>query len=455
MRYLPKSDAERRAMLARIGAASTEDLFASIPGRFRLKRRLGVPGPLSEPEILDFFYARAAENAAGFLRFLGAGAYPHFRPVVIDALASRGEFFTAYTPYQPEISQGTLQAIFEFQTLVCQLTGQEVSNASLYDGSTALPEAVIMAVRITNRTRVLVARSVHPEYRQVLATYAAGQQLEVEELPYRPSGQVDTEALLHKLNDQTAAVAIQSPNFFGCLEDVAALAAQCERHGALLITVVNEPVSLGLVRPPTEAHIVALECQPLGVPVSYGGPYVGALATKERYVRSLPGRLAGQTTDADGQRGFVLTLATREQHIRREKATSNICTNQALCALMATIFMSVYGKQGMRAVAEQNLAKAHYAAMELGKIPGARLAFSAPFFNEFTLQLPGDVGPLVRKLSEEKILAGVELERFYPELKNALLVCVTETHARGDIDRLVAALRAACRQPSRVAARVS
>ncbi|MFQ5816623.1 MAG: aminomethyl-transferring glycine dehydrogenase subunit GcvPA [Terriglobia bacterium] len=461
MRYLPKSDTERAAMLESTRCASIEELFASIPASIRLGRPLALPRALSEPELVDFFRAHAEENARGFLRFLGAGAYYHFRPVVIDALVSRGEFFTAYTPYQAEISQGTLQAIFEFQTLICQLTRQEVANASLYDGSTALPESVIMAVRLTDRTRVLVARSVHPEYRAVLAPYARGQKLEIEEIPYLASGQVDQKALAARLNDQTAAVAIQSPNFFGCLEDVAALAPLCEQHGALLITVINEPVALGRVRPPAEAHIVALEGQPLGVPVSYGGPYLGVLATKQRYVRSLPGRLAGQTTDAEGRRGFVLTLATREQHIRREKATSNICTNQALCALMATIFMTVYGKEGLRALAEQNLAKAHYAAAELGKVPGAKLLFAAPFFNEFVLQVPGAADALCRRLAQEKILPGVELAPFYPELNNALLVCVTETHTRADIDRFVAAVRAACRQPaaagqpSRVAAGAS
>ncbi len=449
MRYLPKSDAERKAMLERIGCASVEELFAAIPGAIRLRRPLAIPGPLSEPEIVDFFQARARENASGYLRFLGAGVYSHFRPVVVDALASRGEFFTAYTPYQPEISQGTLQAIFEFQTLICQLTGQEIANASLYDGSTALPESVIMAVRISDRARVLVARSLHPEYRQVLSTYARGQGLQIEELPYAASGQVDREALARQLDDRTAAVAIQSPNFFGCVEDVAALSRFCHEHNALLICAINEPVSLGLLRPPAEADIVALEGQALGLPPSYGGPYVGVLATKERFVRSMPGRLAGQTTDSEGRRGFVLTLATREQHIRREKATSNICTNQALCALMTTIFMTVYGKQGMRALAEQNLAKAHYAASELAKVPGARIRFSAPFFNEFVLQLACPAEALQQRLAEQKILAGIALERFYPELKQSLLVCVTETHARADLDRFVAAVRAACAEAPR------
>jgi len=300
-----------------------------------------------------------------------------------------------------------------------------------------------MAVRLTDRSRVLVARSIHPEYREVLATYARNQKFDIEELPYLPNGQLDPQALARRLNQQTAAVAIQSPNFFGCLEEVAALAAQVHQQGALLVSVINEPVALGLLRPPAEADIVVLEAQALGLPPSFGGPYVGVLATKEKYVRSMPGRLAGETTDAAGRRGFVLTLATREQHIRREKATSNICTNQALCALMASIFMCVYGKQGLRELAEQNLAKAHYAASALGKVPGTKLLFSAPFFNEFVLQVPGDTSLVLRRLAEQKILAGIELARFYPELKNTLLICVTETHTRADIDRLVAGYRAA------------
>lgn len=443
MRYLPTSAAERTEMLAALGCASIEDLFASIPAAIRLRHPLTLPPAMSEPEILDYFRARAQENAPDYLRFLGAGAYYHFQPVVIDALISRGEFFTAYTPYQAEISQGTLQSIFEFQTLICQLTAQEIANASLYDGSTGLAEGAIMAVRLTDRSRVLVARSIHPEYREVLATYARNQKFDIEELPYLPNGQLDPQALARRLNQQTAAVAIQSPNFFGCLEEVAALAAQVHQQGALLVSVINEPVALGLLRPPAEADIVVLEAQALGLPPSFGGPYVGVLATKEKYVRSMPGRLAGETTDAAGRRGFVLTLATREQHIRREKATSNICTNQALCALMASIFMCVYGKQGLRELAEQNLAKAHYAASALGKVPGTKLLFSAPFFNEFVLQVPGDTSLVLRRLAEQKILAGIELARFYPELKNTLLICVTETHTRADIDRLVAGYRAA------------
>ncbi|MGH9863552.1 MAG: aminomethyl-transferring glycine dehydrogenase subunit GcvPA, partial [Candidatus Acidiferrales bacterium] len=329
MRYLPKSAGDRQAMLRSLGLSSAEQLFESIPAAVRLKQPLNLPPALSEPEILELFRERARENAADYLKLVGAGVYDHFRPVVVDALISRGEFFTAYTPYQAEISQGTLQAIFEFQTLLCQLTGQEVANASMYDGSTALAEAVLMAVRLTGRSRVLVAQSVHPEYRDVLRTYLEGQKIEVVEIPSAADGSVDTAALAKMCDERAAAVAVQSPNFFGCLEDIPAAAAQAHRHGALLIVAITEPVSLGLVKPPAEADIVALEAQPLGLPPSYGGPYAGVIATKEKFVRSLPGRLAGQTTDRDGRRGFVLTLATREQHIRREKATSNICTNQA------------------------------------------------------------------------------------------------------------------------------
>ena len=439
MRYLPKSDRDRKEMLAAVGVSSAEDLFACIPAGARLKRPLNLPAALSEPEILDFFRARAAENSGDALRLLGAGAYDHFRPVLVDALLSRGEFFTAYTPYQAEISQGTLQSIFEFQTLLCQLTGQEVANASMYDGSTALPEALMMAMRITGRSRVVVARSVHPEYRQVLRTYARRQGIEIVELPWAADGRLDAKAMAAAINDQTAAVAVQSPNFFGCVENVAAAAEAAHRHGALLVAVVTEGVSLGLLPPPTEADIVAMEAQSFGLPVSYGGPWVGVIASKEKFVRSLPGRLAGQTTDAEGRRGFVLTLSTREQHIRREKATSNICTIQALCALAATILLTIYGKQGLRELAEQNLAKAHYLADALAKLAGVKRAFAAPFFNEFAVTVEGDVRQLQQKLLEKKMVAGVELGRWYPELKSHLLLCATETSKRTDLDRFAAA----------------
>jgi len=447
MRYLPKSDSDRREMLAALGLSSVEQLFDSIPAELRRKEPLALPRALSEPEILDYFRQHAAENAAGHVKLLGAGAYDHFRPVIIDALISRGEFFTAYTPYQAEISQGTLQAIFEFQTLLCQLTGQEVANASMYDGSTALAEAVLMALRITGRSRVLVAANVHPEYREVLRTYLAGPGVTLAEIPVAASpaaggasGQVDSAALAKLLDETVAAVAIQSPNFFGCIEEIPALAEQAHRHGALLVTAIAEPVSLGLLRAPAEADIVALESQAFGLPASYGGPYAGVIATKEKFVRSLPGRLAGQTTDRDGRRGFVLALATREQHIRREKATSNICTNQALCALAVTIFLCVYGRRGLRDLAEQNLAKAHYLAAELAKLKGVRLPYTAPCFNEFVVELEADAAEVHRRLLPRKFVAGVPLSRWLPERRGALLLCATETARRGDLDNFVAAL---------------
>jgi glycine dehydrogenase subunit 1 len=436
MRYLPKSPEERQQMLRAVGCDSIEQLFAGIPPEARLRGALDLELGKSEPEVLAYFRQRAAENAREFTNFLGAGVYDHFRPAVVDALISRSEFYTAYTPYQPEISQGTLQAIFEFQTLICQLTGMDVANASLYDGSSALPEAVMMAARVTGRRRAIVARSVHPEYRQTLATYVRHRGMEIEEIPFAESGQVESAALSEKVSSDLAAVVVQSPNFFGVVEDVEAAAAQAHAAGALLIVMIAEPASLGIVRPPVEADIVAGEAQSLGVPLSFGGPYVGFLAAREKLLRSMPGRIVGQTTDAYGERGFCLTLATREQHIRREKATSNICTNQALCALMVTIFLSTYGKRGLRELALQNLAKAHYAAERFRKA-GARVRFSGPFFNELVVSGIGRRAGVGERLAREKIIGGLDLGRFYPEMDGDVLVCVTETIAREKIDQLV------------------
>src|SRR5258707_2652340 len=375
MRYLPKSPADRAQMMREIGCKSIDDLFAPIPAEYRLNRDLKVPRQMAESEIIDYFHTRADNNAAGYALFLGAGAYHHYRPVVIDAMVSRGEFLTSYTPYQAEIAQGTLQAIFEFQTLMCQLTGQEVANASMYDGSTATTEAVLMAERVTGRQRVLVARSVHPEYRDVMKTYAKNSGLRVEEIPFASSGTVDAKALQVTLKEDVAAVVVQSPNFFGAIESYAPLAELVHAAGAMFVVVIAEGVSLGLVKPPAEADIVAMEGQSFGLAPSYGGPFAGVIASRDKFVRQMPGRLAGQTTDSDGQRGFVLTLATREQHIRREKATSNICTNQALCALAATVHLTLLGKEGLREMAEQNLSKAQFALSELLKIPGVRRTF--------------------------------------------------------------------------------
>src|ERR1700687_603671 len=447
MRYLPKSPTERQEMLAAIGVKSIGELFQSIPAVHPLKDALRLPGPLSEMEIIEFFQKRASENALGYVNFLGAGVYNHHRSVVTDAILQRGEFLTSYTPYQAEISQGTLQVIFEFQTLMCQLTVQEVANASMYDGSTALTEAALMAERLTGRSRVLVARSVHPEYRQVLATYARNSGLQVEEIAFNASGQIDLPALRTAIDNETAAVIVQSPNFFGVLEQIPALAEVAHAREALLVVGITEGVSLGAVRPPAEADIVAMEGQSFGLPPSYGGRFVGVIASREKFVRQMPGRLAVQATDAQGHRGFVLTLASREQHIRREKATSNICTNQALCALAATIHLCLLGKEGLREQAQQNLSKAHFALSELEKIPGVRRAFSGAFFNEFVIELPRSVKLVNAALLRDKIIGPLALGTFYPELTKRGLVCVTETTTRAEIERLAAMLHRALEQP--------
>jgi glycine dehydrogenase subunit 1 len=447
MRYLPKSPAERQEMLAAIGAKSIDDLFASIPERFRLKQALKLPGPFSEAEVIQYFKERAAENSFGYTSFLGAGVYNHLRSVVTDAIIQRGEFLTSYTPYQAEITQGTLQAIFEFQTLMCQLTGQQVANASMWDGSTATTEAVLMAERITGRTRMLVAKTLHPEYRDVLKTYAKNCGLRVEEVPYGSDGTLDQSILKSMLKDDVGAVVVQSPNFFGAIEPVAPLADVVHASGALLVTSITEGVSLGLVKPPAEADIVAMEGQSFGLAPSYGGPFVGVLASRDKFVRQMPGRLTGRTIDTEGRRGFVLTLATREQHIRREKATSNICTNQALCALAATVHLTLLGKEGLREMAHQNLSKAQFALDLLTKIPGVKRTFTAPFFNEFTIELPRSARMVNHELLKDKIVGPLPLGPTYPELTKHALVCVTETTTRSDIERLAKGITRALEQP--------
>jgi glycine dehydrogenase subunit 1 len=444
MRYLPKSPAERKQMLSAIGARSIDSLFEVIPAEYRLDRDLDVPRQQAESEIIDYFRAAAAKNSTGYASFLGAGAYSHYRPVIIDALVQRGEFLTSYTPYQPEITQGTLQAIFEFQTMIAELTGMDVANASMYDGSTGAAEAVMMAVRVTGRHKAVVARTVHPEYREVLATYAKHQGLPSTLVDYdHETGRVDLAALDAQITNETAAVLVQSPNFFGVIEDIPAIAAIAHAKGALLIVSIAEAVSLGVVRPPIEADIVSMEAQSFGVALSYGGPYCGVIAAKEKYLRQMPGRLVGQTVDSTGFRGFVLTLSTREQHIRREKATSNICTNQALVALMATIFLTVYGKEGIRELAEHNLAKAAYAAEALAAQPGAKLLFTgAPRFHEFVLSTTEPPSQWSPRLLDEKIIGGLELRRWYPELGEATLWCVTELITRAQIDTAAKVLAA-------------
>jgi glycine dehydrogenase subunit 1 len=436
MRYLPKSPAERERMLAEIGAASIDDLFSVVPAEHRLSHDLDVPRAHAESEIIDYFRAAGAKNATDYASFLGAGAYRHYRPVIIDSLIQRGEFLTSYTPYQAEISQGTLQAIFEFQTMIAELTGMDVANASMYDGSTGAAEAVMMAVRVTGRHKAVVAATVHPEYREVLSTYTKYQGLPSTLVGYdRETGRIDLAALGAAVTEETAAVLIQSPNFFGIIEDIPTIAEIVHAKGALLIVSIAEAISLGVVRPPVEADIVSMEAQSFGVALSYGGPFCGVLAAKEQFVRQMPGRLVGQTVDGSGYRGFVLTLSTREQHIRREKATSNICTNQALVALMATIFLSVYGKEGIRELAEHNLAKASYTAKTLSAQPGAKLLFSGgPRFNEFVLETEESPERWSQRLLDEKIVGGIDLSRWYPELRNCTLWCATEVITREQID---------------------
>jgi len=442
MRYLPKSPADREEMLAEIGVDSIEALFETIPAEYQLTRDLKIPRQHSESEIIDRFRAFAENNATGYASFLGAGVYRHYKPVIIDSLVLRGEFLTSYTPYQPEISQGTLQAMFEFQTMICELTGMEIANASMYDGSTGAAEAMMMAVRVTGRDKAVIARTVHPEYREVIATYAQHQEIPISEVGYAANGRVDMAALNAAITSETACVMIQSPNFFGTIEDVAAIAEMAHAKGALLIVSIAEAISLGIVRPPAEADIVSMEAQSFGVAMSYGGPYCGVIACKEKFLRQMPGRIVGETKDMDGRRGYVLTLSTREQHIRREKATSNICTNQALVAMMVTIFLTVYGKQGLRELAEHNLAKADYLKGTLGE--DAKVLFEgAPRFHEFVLELPESAEETNAALLDSKIIGGLPLEKWYPELgPNASLWCATEMTTRKQIDAAADALQA-------------
>ncbi len=442
MRYIPNSPEERVEMLAAVGLSSADELFRSIPADVQLGRRLEITEPLAESEVIAAMQTFAANNpAATKPSFLGAGVYSHFSPTIVDHLIQRSEFFTSYTPYQPEISQGTLQYIFEFQTLICQLTGMEVANASMYDGSTATAEAYVMAQRVTRRDKIIVADTVHPEYREVARTYTQHGAAAIVSVGFdEKTGRVKA---LENLDDKTAAVVIQSPNFFGCVEDVAAIAEQAHAVGALLIVVVTEAISFGLLKSPGAcgADIVVGEGQSFGVPMSFGGPHVGLFATREKFVRQMPGRLCGVAYDKNGNRGFVLTLSTREQHIRREKATSNICTNQGLIALAATIYMEAMGKAGLQEVAMQNAQKAAYATRKISEIDGFEIAFSAPKFNEFVVRGPRPAIEILEKVrKEDGIIGGLALSKYYPERADEFLVCVTETVSRKTIDDLINAL---------------
>jgi glycine dehydrogenase subunit 1 len=440
MPYFPNTPGDQRAMLEAIGAESLEELFAMVPAGLRLKRPLDVPAAMGELELTAHLKALAARNepAGEGGCFLGGGSYDHFIPAVVDFIAARSEFVTSYTPYQPEVSQGNLQALFEYQTLVTQLTGMDVSNSSLYDGGSAAAEAVLMAMHASRRKRVVLAASVHPEYRQILATYLPNMGVELVTLA-TPGGTLAAADAEAAVNDQTACLLVQHPNFFGCLEETEALAEIAHRVGAMLVVAVD-PISLGLLRRPGDygADIVVAEGQPLGIPMSYGGPYLGIMACREQFLRRMPGRLVGQTVDRQGRRCWVLTLQTREQHIRREKAVSNICTNEALLALRAAVYLAAMGPRGLGEVATLCLQKARYAAERL--TAGGRLspAFQRPTFKEFVLRADdGRMDELLSAARRQGIFAGIPLGRWYPQLSDCLLVAVTEKRTKAEIDRLV------------------
>jgi glycine dehydrogenase subunit 1 len=441
-RYIANTLAEQRDMLKTIGAASIEDLLVKIPPKARLSRPLALPPALAETDLVRHLRALAATNADAdrFACFVGGGSYDHYVPSPINHLISRGEFFTAYTPYQPEASQGTLRTIYEYQTMIAELTGMDVANASIYDGASSLAEAALMAHAVTDRREIVLARGVNPLYRRVTATYCDGAGIRLRDAA-GPDGVVDLDAVRKLVTLKTAALVIQSPSFFGILEDVAAAAELAHAAGALLV-VVSDPVNLGVLEGPGRlgADIVVGEGQGLGVPMSFGGPNLGVFAARSALVRRMPGRLVGATVDRDGARGFVLTLQTREQHIRRAKATSNICTNVALCALMATIYLATLGKQGLRRVGELSTAKAHYAAEQLTKIPGVSLRFAQPFFKEFVLRLPKAPATVVARLAKRRILPGVPLKTYDKTLADCLLVAVTEQRTRDEIDAYAGAL---------------
>jgi len=445
VRYLPHTDLEIKQMLETIGVSDIESLFGTIPPPLRLPREMELPLSLSEIHLKNHLRDLSRQNAHGeeWSLFLGGGCYAHYIPSSVAALVSRGEFLTAYTPYQPEVSQGTLQAIFEYQTMMAEILGMEVANASQYDGSTGTAEAIRLACAVTKRSKALVARSVHPEYRQVIATYLKNEGVVIEEIPFAPDGTIDRAALKRLLDDQTACIVAGYPNFFGIVEDLSDVSQAAHAQGSLVITSTPEPLALGVFKSPGEmdADIAVAEGQSFGNTMSFGGPGLGIFACRKEYVRSMPGRLVGETVDLDGERGFVLTLATREQHIRREKATSNICTNVALCALSATITLALWGKEGFQKLSQMNFDRSQDLRDRLSQIPGLRLPFSGTSFNEFvitTRQKPTDV---VARLIDERILAGIPLWRWYPEMAEGLLICVTEMNTDEQIAKFAAALR--------------
>lgn len=443
MAYSPMTEADKQAMLAAIGVASADELFADIPESIRLHRPLNIPKGMAEAEVRRHVEALAAKNAdvTRYACFLGAGAYDHLIPAALGPLVSRSEFYTSYTPYQPEITQGVLQATYEYQTHIAQLTAMDLANASIYDGATALAEAALVACAHTGRERVLIPQTVHPEYRQVVRTYLRHQDLEVIEVPY-DRGATDLAALETLLDDTVAAVVVQQPNFFGVLEQPRAFASIAQKRGALLIGLTTDPLTLGLLEPPGEygAHIAVGEGQSLGNPLDFGGPHLGFFAARDELVRRIPGRIVGATVDQNGTPGYVLTLQTREQHIRRERATSNICTNQALNALTAAVYLTLLGRQGVRDVAYQCVQKAHYAQRRIASLRSFSAAWERPFFHEFVVRTTADPEELTQRLLEHQIIGGLPLGRFYPELDDCILFCVTEARTKEEIDRLATVL---------------
>jgi glycine dehydrogenase subunit 1 len=437
MRYLPHTDEEIASMLKVIGARNLDDLFSAVPPSCRRSGGMNLPGPLSEWDLNRLMASLSSAVAAApeYKVYTGSGSYEHFVPQVVPYLLSRSEFVTSYTPYQPEMSQGTLQAIYEYQTLSSRLLGMEVSNASMYDGASALAEALLMAIRITRKRRVAVSSLIHPHFRQVVQTYLAPTEYEIIELPYLPDGRTDLSAL-QSVKD-LAALALQSPNFFGVIEDLKKSADSAHEHGALFVATFTEPLAYGILKSPGSlgADIAAGEGQSLGIPQSFGGPGLGIFATRMTHVRNMPGRLVGKTVDVDGRQGFVLTLATREQHIRREKATSNICTNNSLCAVAATMYLACLGASGIRELSRLNHDKAEYLKKQL-RSAGCRIPFASPTFNEFVAEMPAGFEKTHARLLKEKIVAGLSLATYYPELKNHYLFCATETKSKEDMDYL-------------------
>ncbi|TET81314.1 aminomethyl-transferring glycine dehydrogenase subunit GcvPA [candidate division TA06 bacterium] len=442
MPFIPNTDEDRRKMLERIGVADFASLLQDIPEELRLKSRLDLSEPLSEMEVRRAADSLSRKNVSqeNAVSFMGAGVYDHYIPSVIDKIVSRAEYYTAYTPYQPEVSQGTLQVIYEYQSMICELTGMEVSNASMYDGASALAEAALMGRSINGREEIVLASTIHPRYRSAVKTYLHHLCCLIE-IPHE-SGVSDLDYMSDKVGDNTCAIVVQQPNFFGCLEDVFEMAKMAHDAGAVLISCVD-PVSLGVIAPPGDygADITVGEGQPLGLPSSFGGPFLGIFASKSEHVRKMPGRLVGRTTDLDGQEGFVLTLQTREQHIRREKATSNICTNEALCALSSCVYLALMGKQGLCDAAKLCMEKSHYLAGRISELDGFQLPFSAPFFKEFAVKCPIRPEKFIASLVEKGFIPGVPLGRFDSSLSDMLLLAVTEKRTKQEMDSLVSLLR--------------